>query len=421
MSGLLESAGSLSLADLFFRATIVLLLSLVLQRLFRGGPAQTRHDLWTLTFAILLVLPAFRLFGLSWDVPIPAGTGEPDYLAATAAESAAPSPVPPAASEAIARPPRWGLARLAFVIWATGCGAALVSVGVGLSRFQKLVRSAEPVGDLAWHRQLDAVQDELGFRSDVRLLLGGEDVTPMAGGLWRPIILLPAAAADWSPARRQMVLAHELVHVRRRDALRQFASRLVLALYWFHPLSWVASHLAAARREEACDEKVLTVGVRPSEYARHLVSLAEGMAPVRAVSALPMAQRSRLESRIRAILGPDRPRYGGALVAVAALIVGMAGGGLALVVDPVRLEIVRYAGSGDADVSKSDDKGAGADEQGCSSASYAGQPCGPLFVPPRHLTDVDQRIAQLKAAVGARGLEALRVPGKRRTFPAETP
>ena len=41
----------------------------------------------------------------------------------------------------------------------------------------------------------------------------------MTGGPLRPVILLPASAKNWTSGRREMVVSHELVHVRRRDAL----------------------------------------------------------------------------------------------------------------------------------------------------------------------------------------------------------
>ena len=157
----------------------------------------------------------------------------------------------------------------------------------------------------------------------------------MTGGLRRSVILLPPSAANWSEARRRVVLAHELVHVRRRDALRQLAGRAVLSFYWFHPLSWVALHFAAVRREEACDEEVLAAGARPSEYAGHLLSLAESTVSARPVLSLPMARRSQLERRVRAILNPGqaRPR---ALVAGATFIAVAAAGISAAVANPIR-------------------------------------------------------------------------------------
>ncbi len=263
-----------SLLELAGRATIVFGVALAFAWLMRKGSATARHHLWTLTFALLLALPVLTLAGPSWDVPLlpsPERAGDPTgpiELVAPAGDSQLSATIDAAVPATTEVRPSWRSISLPLLLWAIGCGASLVSVGVGIFRFRKLVRSAQPVDDPEWRRQLEAVQGELGFRSDVSLRLGGETVTPMTGGLWSPVILLPTSASGWSAARRAVVLTHELVHVRRRDALRQLVGRVVLALYWFHPLSWVGSRLAGASREEACDEEVLAAGTRPSEYAR---------------------------------------------------------------------------------------------------------------------------------------------------------
>ena len=347
MTDLFATNESVVLVDLVARATILLSVSLALQWLTRRGPAATRHHLWTLTFALLLVVPGLRLFGPSWEVPLLPQAGRPSEEPGSEAlehgasvVSAAGTLVPVAADAPEARgrveaPAPGRLTQLAFVLWAIGCAASFASLGVGAFRFHRRVRAAQPVENEAWLEHLDALRKQLTIRTDVRLVLGTESVTPMTGGLRRPVILLPASAEEWSEARRHVVLAHELVHVCRRDALRQLVGRAVLSFYWFHPLSWVASHLAAARREEACDEEVLAAGARPSDYAGHLLSVAESRSLGRPVLSLPMAQRSQLERRIRAILKPGRARPR-ALVTAVALTAVTAAGITAAVANPIR-------------------------------------------------------------------------------------
>ncbi len=347
MTDLFATTESVGLVDLVARATILLSVSLAFQWLTRRGAAATRHHLWTLTFALLLLLPVLRLVGPSWEMPLLPQASRPseepgfDALEHGASVVSAAGTLVPVAADApevrgpVEAPAPWRLTQLAFVLWAIGCAASLASLGVGAFRFHRQVRAAQPVENEAWLEHLDALRKQLTIRADVRLVLGTESVTPMTGGLRRPVILLPASAAKWSEARRHVVLAHELVHVRRRDALRQIAGRAVLAFYWFHPLSWVASHLAAVRREEACDEEVLATGARPSEYAGHLLSLAESTVSARPVLSLPMARRSQLDRRVRAILRPGqaRPR---ALVAGATFLAVAAAGISAAVANPIR-------------------------------------------------------------------------------------
>ena len=346
--------GSHGLLELAARATILLSVALALAWLARRGPAGVRHLLWTTTFALLLGLPLLSLFAPSWQVPLlPApGVGAitrelpvaaPVARAPTESISLPPpapsSPDPAPSVMPVAEPPSPSRSiPLPLLLWGVGCAAALASLAVGRLRFGRLVRLAQPVHDPLWLRRMEMIRERLDVRGDVRLYLSARADTPMTGGLWRPAILLPASAATWSPGRRRAVLTHELVHVRRRDALRQLMVRTTLALYWFHPFAWVASRLAASAREEACDEEVLALGARPSEYARHLLSVAGGMSPGPLVLSLPMARRSRsqLERRIVSILKPHRPRP--STIVTAVLLTAIGGVGIsAAVAHPVRI------------------------------------------------------------------------------------
>ncbi|MYA11814.1 MAG: hypothetical protein F4087_11400 [Gemmatimonadetes bacterium] len=369
-------ADAAPLPGFLIRVTVVLATGLVFAWLIRKRSAQVRHRLWTATMLLLLLLPALSFWAPQWDVPLlpaPSGTGVEVETTDLPAPFAAWTPVSSAnvpeaepargheaglAAERVLRPAsghgrepasadngesavgsgagsatgRSARPARPLVLWAIGCLVGLISLAAGHLRFRTLVRGARPLADPRWIRDLRAAGSRLGLRGDVRLLVSDTAGTPMTGGFWRPVILLPASSVTWDSARRTVVLMHELVHVRRRDALRQLMGGVVLALYWFHPLSWLAFRLAATSREEACDERVLELGSRPSEYARHLVSLATGTRTDRLpVAALSMARQSpsRLEKRIMAILRPRRPRPSAlattALVAaIAALAVSVA-------------------------------------------------------------------------------------------------
>ena len=313
---------SLSMPGLVVRVTILLSAALALAWLARKGSAGVRHLLWTMTFALLLGLPVLSLLAPSWDVPILPSSGSPapqrpsplmeapalDVARDGRVTLAAPdTPLPKAGSAAVAvadpvSPPR--SIPLALLLWGIGCTAALASLGVGAVRCARLVLAASPLRDPIGLRQAEAVRRRLGIRGDVRLLVSPTATTPMTGGIWRPVVLLPTSSAEWSRERWSVVLTHEMTHVYRRDVLRQFMARVVVAIYWIHPLTWLAARLAAVAREEACDEKVLVLGTRPSDYATHLLALAADANTDRPVLSLPMGQRAHppLEKRILAIL-----------------------------------------------------------------------------------------------------------------------
>lgn len=341
----LTFSGPEGLLDLAARATLLLAAALLFSRALRSAAASTRHVLWTATFVLLLALPIGAAWLPAWELPLlPASA--PDATAITAVPAATANPGPSAdrgvivPGERAARVVRRGRAggasgssapstggepgpgSLAILLWAIGSAAAMASVTVGTLRFRALVRTGEPVDDPVWLRQLARLRLRLGIDADVRLLRSSAASTPMTGGWRRPVVVLPASSTTWTPERREVVLLHELVHVRRHDALRQLLGQAALALYWFHPLSWIASKQAAVSREQACDETVLALGTRPSEYAGHLLALAEDMHCEPSVASLPMIEPSQLERRIMTILAPHRPRASALATAAVLFLIG---------------------------------------------------------------------------------------------------
>src|SRR4030095_5138476 len=129
-------------------------------------------------------------------------------------------------------------------------------------------RSVRPV-DAEWVDDAHAVAEALGIRQ--RVVFGEASVaTPMVSGLWRPCIMVPRDAHTWPRPRLHVALLHELAHVQRRDCATQVVAQPVCAVYWFHPLVCTAPARLRAEREHACDDFVLVVGTRGSEYAGHL-------------------------------------------------------------------------------------------------------------------------------------------------------
>jgi TonB family protein len=127
-------------------------------------------------------------------------------------------------------------------------------------------------------------------------------VVPMTVGVFRPKVMLPPGAEAWSDELRRSVMLHEEAHISRRDPFWNLLALLARAIYWFHPLAWWALYRLQTEREHACDDAVVTAGVRPSEYATHLMLCARSSASPAA--GLPMAGQSSLTTRVEAVLSP---------------------------------------------------------------------------------------------------------------------
>jgi uncharacterized protein (TIGR03435 family) len=152
--------------------------------------------------------------------------------------------------------------------------------------------------DLARHAEFSRPIDVL-----VHEAIGG----PMTCGVVRPAIVFPPDARTWREADVRRALTHELEHVRRRDWITLCLARAICALYWFHPLVWIANRQLCVNAERACDDAV----VRESHafgYADQLVTLAErSMAHTRR-PLLAMANRGDLSTRVHAVLDTRQQR-----------------------------------------------------------------------------------------------------------------
>ena len=311
------------LADAFVKATVLLVLAAVVTVFLRRSPASLRHLVWTLTLGGVLALPLASALLPNWkvalwprlDVPV-AFNAEPlaahPPVARVVPTVRAPSPPSSASAEPepVRRRPTPDWTALVLPVWLSGVGAVLILLAVGIARIMWLDRVTRPVEDEVWLVLLDELSLELGLRRHVRLLQAKGPAMPMTWGVRRPAILLPAEADAWTPERRRDVLLHELAHVKRQDFLIQLIARIACAVYWFHPLVWLAATRLREERERACDDHVLRAGATPSEYASHLLDIARGLRAARATSlaSVAMARPAQLATRLIDVLDTQRRR-----------------------------------------------------------------------------------------------------------------
>ena len=318
------------LATVAIKGTVVLAAACMVTFAMRNRSAAARHLVWTACAAALLALPVLSVALPVLRLPAVGAVlpGDPGLVfRSTVTAAQAPSgPTAPAAQRTasaaqVAAPARdWRT--IALLVWVAGAAFVLVQMLLACLALRRLSRAANPYPE---PRHAALMAHSLGIQSPVRVVVTPAGM-PMTFGLLRPTICLPAAAAQWSEARRRIVLLHELAHVRRGDAASHLMARVALALHWWNPLAWTAWREFLKERERAADDLVLAAGAGQSEYAGHLLEVARTMqaVPVTAAAAIAMARPSQLEGRLLAILaeGVNRrqPGRGAALTAVAVAI-----------------------------------------------------------------------------------------------------
>lgn len=194
------------------------------------------------------------------------------------------------------------------VLWLS----ALIAHGRGflcaLRATRDLLRRAEPAPAVVARRLISLVH-RFALPVVPEVLASRLAAGPMLTGVLRPSIVLPASAPDTlSRAELDLVLAHELAHVRRGDLVWGWVPAVAARVFFFHPLARLATREYLAAREEACDAEVLqTLDAEPSDYGRLLVKL--GVAPSDDVLAAAGASPSFTALKRRLIM-LDRARTG---------------------------------------------------------------------------------------------------------------
>uniref|UniRef100_Q01X37 TonB family protein n=1 Tax=Solibacter usitatus (strain Ellin6076) TaxID=234267 RepID=Q01X37_SOLUE len=299
--------------DLAVRGTVVLAMAFVASWMLRNASAAIRHFVWTAAFAAVLLLPAAMRVGPRLAVASTPAAATPSVARATPARVQLPAN--PARNNQPVRIPWAGF-------YAAGVLLVMVRFLAGAWRMRTLVQGALPASYAA--SAAAGVREELEIARAVRVLESDEAHVPMAWGVRRSVVLLPAAARQWPAARLHAVLLHEMVHVVRHDLLAQMVAQAACCLYWFHPLAWIGARQLRKERERACDDAVLNRGITAPDYAGHLMELARVLVERQAslADAPAMAEAGDLEDRVRALLDRGRnrkPLTRGAASAVAAM------------------------------------------------------------------------------------------------------
>jgi HEAT repeat protein/beta-lactamase regulating signal transducer with metallopeptidase domain len=343
------SAFTLWAIGTLLKGTVLLGIALLVAAALRHSSAALRHLVWGTGLAMLLALPLASL--LPWRLPVSGlasvvRTPQPptSQTQATLHNPAAPPqtqnvPTAPQAQATRAAPatsspgktlslsPATPLS-IALAIWVLGMAWLIGRLVIGAVLLRRVVRKGTALDNTEWRHPLLEAADRLALERLPRLVMSDRLPMPFACGVLHPAIVLPVGAAEWDDRRRRAVLFHELAHLSRYDLIGNALGQLACAVYWFHPLVWVAARKLRVESERAADDLVLGVGTRASEYADHLLQIVCRAARSRTPAiALPMAQRHEFEGRMLAILErearrePASGRHAAALGALALSLV----------------------------------------------------------------------------------------------------
>ncbi len=288
------SAVFLKILNLSYSASW-LILAIALVRLFiKKAPRWITCLLWALV-ALRLLMPfslesAVSLLPSSEVVPADIVTNDnPHIESGIYAFNSAVNPVIETAmapAETASVSPMQIAVEIACLVWLVGVLAMAVYAFISYARIVRRVRTSA------------YVEDGVMECDDVK--------SPFILGIIRPVIYVPSGLDSETLG---LVLAHERAHLSRHDHIWKPLGFMLLSVYWFNPLSWIAYVLLCRDIESACDEKVIQ-GKGKDYMAAYSQALLDCSVQRRRIAACPVAfGETGVKMRIKNVLNYKKPAF----------------------------------------------------------------------------------------------------------------
>ena len=204
---------------------------------------------------------------------------------------------------------------------------------------RRIRRNSLPV-DPKLQSRISKLSQEMGLRQSPRVIVSPRVSSPAVGGLLRPVMLINDGFLDQVTSEEaDLVLRHELAHIRRGDLWMNALLCGLLAIHWFNPILWIAFFRSRADLEAVCDDYVLRgePTARRVAYGHALLKLETSCSPLPRLCfgfvGIFRGKKNELRSRIESIVNEKKSTWlmkAGILLSVLTL----SGIGLARAADP---------------------------------------------------------------------------------------
>lgn len=288
-----------TLLHFLWQGALVGVVFAVLRALIPASHCNARYANGLAALVLMLVFPLVTFVAiLRAEAPIEAALPATEMAASTV--SAIVHAAPAAALSAMDTALQW-----IVCLWIAGVLLMAYRSWYQWRSLMQIARKwAQPDAEL--EAALLALAGRFEFMRRIKVLVSDRIDTPILIGWFKPVILLPTAVVLGFPRQQvELILAHELGHLRRYDHLVNLAQALVETLLFYHPVVHWISREIRNEREICCDTLVLhkTSG-DPREYALTLAALEELRQPAPQMALA--ATGGVLLERVRRILGGQR-------------------------------------------------------------------------------------------------------------------
>ena len=201
------------------------------------------------------------------------------------------------------------LSSLLMPIW-------LVVLTISFTRFiqlkyklHRLLRGTQPVGEHRIVKEVNRWRREFNLHRQVIVLKSNDFISPFTFGFLTPVIFIPKQLLKSEQVDQnqtlETIIAHELMHVKRNDALWLNFQNVVQIIYCINPVVWFIVWRLNILREELCDQQVLeTQKISKERYGKSLLQVLRfsvGSKSPELFASFFLSHKSIFKQRIKAI------------------------------------------------------------------------------------------------------------------------
>jgi bla regulator protein BlaR1 len=303
-----------SLANHLWQSTFVAVLAWLVTLALRRDRAGIRYGVW-LAASVKFLIPFSTLTSVGarfgWR-PIVVASFTPHELVVDSSvialqERAVRIVADQSAGSPVIRSLGSALPAVVIGVWAVVAAALLAMWMIRWRRVTTIASRSRPLMDGVVIDALRAIERRENVSRPTPVVVSAGSLEPGIVGFFVQTLVWPAGL-DTHLSREQItaILAHEVVHVRRRDNLTALVHLVAQAAFWFHPMVWWIGARLVDERERACDEAVIDGGHEREPYAESILKTCQLFVdpPVACVSRVTGAD---LKKRIEHIMLKDVP------------------------------------------------------------------------------------------------------------------
>ncbi|MGD8780437.1 MAG: M56 family metallopeptidase [Ignavibacteria bacterium] len=333
------------LLNLLFKSAIVLTIAEVTVTLMKRNSASLRHWIWSISLFSLLILPVIICLLPAKTLPVLTDASIYQNKKIYLGEAVKVNPVDKSPSSALAkkdkiivgnefkenydRSPKvtltknvsnatYGIQRttniawelILYVLWLLGVMVGIALLTFNFLKIKLLLKNGKCINNIKWDECLYKKCKQLKINKRIKLIIHPAVSVPAVFGFRKPVLFVPEKSVDWSYNKINIVILHELAHLKRFDFISNILVQLTCIIYWMNPLVWFAARKFYLEQEQCCDDIVISKGIEHCDYAELLLEVAGAIS--RKISlrnfALSMARKSGLKLRIKHILSTTIPR-----------------------------------------------------------------------------------------------------------------